>query len=283
METAGPIDDINATYERLTAEELGNLAVVRGAYGSFRGARRNLLAYVSMPITTGKRFYEVLTAEGVRSAKELAEKRGKDALFELVIKPNIAEGIALADELGARGDRLYIAPSVFEAKRWRWSQDAYMALWYCVQAELAGQHYLMDGWEYSTGGVKEVIFTFLMRFGFIQRFSSGFRAEHGLDYLADLPPERKAEEFAAMREVRLFRKIQGEWMEAQLDTALWKAVRGLMDLRERGLPFEDLLPHVRRLSEIGVMAWERGIPTQNTGKDSPIYAHAVDELRSFAS
>src|SRR3989344_7082840 len=107
---------VNESYEKLTELELTNLGIVLGAYRSFRGDRRSHIAYVGMPITTGKRLYDVLKQEGVVTREELIAKCGKDSLWELVIKPNVDDGIAFADELGRRENLLFIAPSVFEAK-----------------------------------------------------------------------------------------------------------------------------------------------------------------------
>jgi len=151
------------SYARLTEDELANLGIVLGAYRSFRGNRRAHIGYVSMPITSGRRLCDVLCEEGVRTVEELTAKCGKGALWERVMQPNINEGIAFTDGLGKREDLLFIAPSVFEAKKWRWTQDAYMSLWYRVIAEMAGRHVVMDGWEYSNGGVDEVLFSLYLR------------------------------------------------------------------------------------------------------------------------
>lgn len=235
-----PMNDVTGSYERMSDDERVNMNVVLGAYRSFRGERRKLLAYVSMPITTGKRFFETLTANGVTSAQALAEKLGKDALYELVIRPNIDEGVALADRLGfERKDRLFIAPSVFEAKKWRWSQDAYMSLWYRVIGELAGAHYLMDGWEYSTGGVKEALFTFRMQWSMLPFKSDKAMAELDLKdfFIGKTPDERKAE-MSAMRQVQLY---AADGQPIFIDKALSMIVRAALDLRDRGLPYADLL------------------------------------------
>ncbi|WKZ28988.1 MAG: hypothetical protein QY323_05705 [Patescibacteria group bacterium] len=235
------LSDVTESYDRLTEDELRNLGIVLGAYRSFRGNRRGLLAYVSMPITSGKRYFDVLTEHGVTSAEELAAKAGKDALYELVIKPNIREGVAFADQLGeTRKDLLFIAPSVFEAKKWRWSQDAYMSLWYRVIGELTGKHYLMDGWEYSTGGVKEVMFTVLMQ---NQAFLDAFRMK---DFLPDVPEERLREEYWAMREVRIY-DAQGQ--DINVIKAVEMIVAAVADLRKRGLPCQELIPPTIRMAD----------------------------------
>ena len=155
-------------FESLSAEELLGVKTVLGAYRSFRGPRRDLIGYISMPITSGRRLNNLLVKNNVRYLVQLAEKCGNEMIYEEVIKPNIKTGVAFVDERGAIDHLLYIAPSVFEAKKWRWSQDAYMALWYQVIAEMAGRHILMDGWQYSTGCVHETYFSLLLQQGAIK-------------------------------------------------------------------------------------------------------------------
>lgn len=235
-----PIGDVAGSYNRMTDDERVAMNVVLGAYRSFRGDRRRLLAYVSMPITSGKRLYEVLAANGVTSIQTLGEKLGKDALYELVIKPNIEEGVALADRLGfERKDRLFIAPSVFEAKKWRWSQDAYMSLWYRVIGELAGAHYLMDGWEYSTGGVKEALFTFRMQWSMLPFKSDKAMAELDMkDFFIGKTPDERRAEMSAMRQVQLY---AADGQPIFIDNAYALIVKAIEDLRDRGMPYGDLV------------------------------------------
>lgn len=240
------LDLMNDSYQRLTENELANLGIVLGAYRSFRGNRRSHVAYVGMPITTGKRFYDVLTQEGVQTREELAAKLGPDALWELVIKPNIAEGIAFADELGQREDLLFIAPSVFEAKKWRWSQDAYMSLWYRVIGEVAGSHRVIYGWEYTDGGLKEVFFSMLLQWRCIRPTTEQIAInEFGLtnlqpmkDFLPDngFYPNKMAE-YEAMWKMRVF---DAGKEEIRIDKALAMAVAAIQDLRERGFACDDL-------------------------------------------
>jgi hypothetical protein len=250
MERTEVLTDVSGAYDRLTQDELGNLGVVLGAYRSLRGERRSHLAYVSMPITSGKRYYEVLTEHGAKDAKELAAKAGGDALYRLVIKPNIDQGIAFADHLGvSRKDLLFIAPSVFEAKRWRWSQDAYMSLWYRVLGELAGAHYLMDGWEYSTGGVKEVMFTVLMQ---NMALWDEQMKEYGMEnFLADLPAERRFSEAEAMSRVRIY---EADGTGIDLIEAINKIALAIQDLRGRGFPHLELVEPAKRMYEAAMRA-----------------------------
>ena len=191
---------------RLIEKELVEQGIVLSAYKSFRGARRPHIAYVSLPVTTGQRYFETLRHEGVFTATEFEKKVGTGSFYELVIKPNIKEGVALADKLGHKKNLLFIAPSIFDARKWNWSQDTYMSLWYAVIGELAGAHYLQSGWEYSLGSVKEIFFSNLMRWGIIRPFTKQFAIDaFGLSYLqTGLTRDEEWREFEAMRNIKIF-------------------------------------------------------------------------------
>jgi len=281
-----PAHDVVESYDKLTEDELGNLGIVLGAYRSFRGDRRGHVAYVSMPITSGKRFYETLAAEGVTSAKELAEKRGAAALYELVIRPNVEEGVALADRLGqADKSLLYIAPSVFEAKKWRWSQDAYMSLWYRVIGELAGKHYLMDGWEYSTGGLQEVLFSMLMRWRVIRSHNvrEGAAELHFANFHPGLSREKLMEELRGMWEIRVY---EADGTPVRLDQALEKAVTAIRDLQSRGFDASALIGPAWRLSQVPWRSpyFMAGQTPDDPNQDcmSPLYLEMRDAIRELA-
>ncbi|MFC1638924.1 hypothetical protein ACFL26_01485 [Patescibacteria group bacterium] len=235
------LETIHHEYEQLTEEQLGQLGIVLGAYRSFRGNRRKHIGYVSMPITSGKRLYEVLSHHGVTSLQELLDlPKGGDLLYEEVIRPNIDDGIGLADHLGATRDLLFIAPSVFEAKRWRWTQEAYMSLWYRVIAEMAGSHYLMDGWEYSTGGVKEVMLSLIMQWrGIRPRMLDcavhGWRLQ---DFMVGKSREDQLAELEEMQKIRIYDERSAV---LAIDDILESVVVAVEDLRERGMDYEPLL------------------------------------------
>lgn len=277
----GAFDDINGAYDRLTEEELGNLGIVMGAVRMLRGNRRGHLAYVSMPITSGKRYFDVLTKHGAKSQEELAAKAGKDALYEQVIKPNVTEGVEYADRLGMKQqDLLFIAPSVFEAKKWRWSQDAYMSMWYRVLGEMVGNHFMMDGWEYSTGGVKEVLFSLFMQwdvFGCEGRrihddFATLFDAVGIQDFLTDLPPGRTWwDEVEEMRNIRIHSPSGMDVTNYALQWAVEKVTAAIIDLRKRELPYRELLDLCWKMS----LNWHRGRVPEWYTNDSPRYSPLI--------
>ena len=247
------LNGVNDEYARLTENELGNLGVVLGAYRSFRGNRRSHIAYVSMPITTGKRYYNVLTEQGVKNQEELIAKLGPQSLWELIIKPNIEEGVSFGDMLGRQKDLLFIAPSVFEAKRWRWSQDAYISLWYRVIGEFAGSHYVMDGWQYSSGGLKEVLFSMFMQWAIIRPFTKDVAIENfGLkNFHSGMTFNEENAEYEAMRKIRLY---DSSGAEITIDVALLKTVDAITDLKQRGFHCEDLVAAAWKLKKIPILS-----------------------------
>ena len=230
---------VEPSFERMNDEERANFQTVMGAYRSFRGNRRKMISYVSMPITSGKRCFDVLEEQGVKTNKELIAKCGPDSVWQLIIQPNIAEGVALADHLGAKRNLLFIAPSVFEAKKWRWSQDAYMSLWYHVMAEMAGSHFLMDGWEYSIGGAKEVMFSIFMQFMVIRGHNlPQAKRLLGLTHLDGLDSGEIMDELQAMQEIRIY---DAKGKKLKIAAIIKKLLGAIKDLRNRSLPYEDLL------------------------------------------
>lgn len=221
---------VNEEYACLTENELANLGVVLSAYRSFRGDRRSHIAYVGMPITSGRRYFDVLSDHNVKTREELTAKLGPKAFWELVIQPNIREGTCLADCLGETQGLLFIAPSVFEATQWHWSQEAYMSLWYRVIGELAGSHYVMDGWEYSVGAVKEVVFSMILQWGIIRSYNvhDAYRI-FGLRNF-------NMEDWLAARMMRLYDSVR---IEIQIDAALAKVVGAMEDLKGRGFSYQE--------------------------------------------
>src|SRR5438105_1504960 len=60
-------------------------------------------AYLTMPVTTGKRYYEVLDRYEVKSVEAL-EAKMPGALREEIILPNIEDGIALGAKIRKNRD-----------------------------------------------------------------------------------------------------------------------------------------------------------------------------------
>lgn len=112
-------------FQAMPPERQANIEIVSSAYASLFADK----AYFTMPVTTGRRYYDVLDRYGVKSVDEL-ERIRPGALREEIILPNIEEGKNFASKI--REDHeldAIVVPGVFEARKQRWSQEEYMVLW----------------------------------------------------------------------------------------------------------------------------------------------------------
>jgi len=109
-------------------------------------AVRNLkhLIYVSMPITSGKYYYQLLL-EHPNIPKEMLGNlsRAHNYIVGLEFMETLKE--ALAHPIILPADLYY--PS--------WVQEHYQALWLGLIAEKCTEMRMTDGWEYSNGAVEE--------------------------------------------------------------------------------------------------------------------------------
>jgi len=193
-----------------------------------------------MPITSGKRLIDVMTHYGVTSVDDLV-KAHPDALYDEVIKPNVDAGIALADRIGERDELLYIAPSVFEAKRFGWTDNEYMAMWYRVIEELAGRIVMSPGWEFSNGGTEELVRGFEMVAGLINPTNG--RMEY-------FPGDSDFDtEYRALKRVQL---LTSENEAIGLADAIAILADSILYLRERGFAYDRLFLGTQRLAAINV-------------------------------
>ena len=150
-------DQDNSFSQELEQDRQNLVNLVMGTYRSLR----NDIAYVSMPITSGKNMYEVLLKKGVKTLEEL-KKVDPECIFKEIVKPNIERGLIAADNLNSKLPVL--APSVFEGKSLRWTEKEYMTLWLEVIKERAREIHMSDDWEYSNGGVEEFALAQKMRY-----------------------------------------------------------------------------------------------------------------------
>jgi hypothetical protein len=141
--------------------------IVWSAYRSILSKEEGL-AYVSTAITSGRLMYEQLDKHGFADADELKAK-APTVLFDSIIKPNIEAGTAVARLMARKIDHPVVAPAVFEARKQRWSQDEYMAMWLKMIEENVARIYMAPGWEYSNGGAEEFLHAAQMSLGYRSR------------------------------------------------------------------------------------------------------------------
>lgn len=204
--------------ENLTDEHKLQSQFALAAFGTLKARE---IAYISVPITSGRRLYDYMTEHGFKTADEA--KRDHDAFFEHVVAPNLADGVRASNDWSEKIDGVVVAPAEFE-KRLRsqkaitWGQDAFMGMWIPLIDEKITHMVMVDGWEYSNGSGEEYLQAVLMQMGRGRRSNIGITdddgetltLDKGIKLLADafqdlhgrgLRPRNMAETLAILLEV----------------------------------------------------------------------------------
>lgn len=138
------------------------------AMAAFATLKAGQVAYISVPITSGRRLYDYMDKNGFKTPAEAMADH--DAFFEHVVKPNLAAGIAASETWDRKIDGIVLAPAEFE-KRLRgnnivnWGQDDFMGMWIRLIDEKITHMVMSDGWEYSNGAGEEYLQAALMQMG----------------------------------------------------------------------------------------------------------------------
>lgn len=117
----------------------------RSAFGSTR------VAYLSGPITTGRRFIDWWRDAGRALAPDSDDYRS--ALRTQVIQPNEVAIKLTAEVLRAKHLEPVVEPATLFVSHW--SQTDYLELWEQFITDHASRILLMDGWEFSAGCASE--------------------------------------------------------------------------------------------------------------------------------
>lgn len=149
-------------FRSLPEDRQANIEVVCSAYQSVMADK----AYLTHPITSGKRYYDILDQYGVKSIKELENKKS-GALREEIILPNISEAKQFAETVEGLTLPLII-PGIFEARKQRWGQEEYMILWLRVLTGSVKELWLSEDWQYSNGGAMEFCRGLMLQLRFIE-------------------------------------------------------------------------------------------------------------------
>ena len=108
--------------------------------------------YCSSDITTGKRFYELLTKYEVKSEAELKTKLGSEEFKQVhsdLIQVNVARGSAFAEKLRERGLINVVTPGPYFARGF--TQQHYLYLWEWFIIKKTYDAWFNYEWEYSNG------------------------------------------------------------------------------------------------------------------------------------
>lgn len=110
------------------------------------------LAYVSVPITSGKFLYELKLTNPLMSNEEQINK---------AIEHNYFTGLQFLEKLKKRIDCPVLYPADLVPIHQQWEQAHFQALWLSIIAEMCTEVHMTEGWEFSNGGSEE--FTHVMQ------------------------------------------------------------------------------------------------------------------------
>ncbi len=112
-------------------------------------------AYLSCPISTGRRYYQALAEYGAADIVGLVERIGEQAYRETVRWPNVEDAERIAAGLRRNGVAHLINTSTLLIDSWRGHH--YMDLCYQIIARKVYTVYFHPEWAFSTGAVEEYL------------------------------------------------------------------------------------------------------------------------------
>jgi hypothetical protein len=178
------------------------------------------LGYVSVPITTGREFYELCLAH-----PDVA----KPVLLEKAISRNFTIGRNFADGLERARDYPLIFPANFEPAHQEWEQPHFQALWLEIIAEMCTSLHLGDGWTLSNGCVEEYVHVMQLRLGIPQH-----------DRLFFLNTRRdEGQERERMRNIKVYTGF-AQLMELSIEKGLQTIANSIEWLGRKGFPSERM-------------------------------------------
>lgn len=138
-------------------EESPQTAVVHNIMRVLRSVRNfGNLAYVSIPITSGKLLYEVMASNPHMEREEVLEQ---------VMDENYHVGFSYVEAVRARRRCPVLFPADMVPAHQEWEQDHFQALWLSIIAEMCTEVHMSKGWEFSNGGVEEFVHVVQLKLG----------------------------------------------------------------------------------------------------------------------
>lgn len=178
--------------------------------------------YISVPITTGREFYELCL-----SRPDLP----KSTLLEYATSRNLTAAESFADELGKIHAFPLIFPANFEPAHQEWEQPHFQALWLEIIAEMCTSLHLGKGWNLSNGCVEEYVHVMQLRLGIPQHdhllFFNSKRNE----------PREKTRE--RMRNIRVF-EGHAQLMELPIEKGIQIIADSVSWLERNNFPAERM-------------------------------------------
>lgn len=114
------------------------------------------LAYISVPITSGKFLYELKLRHPLMRKK---------AQINAAIEHNYRMGWDFVKDLQQRRDCPILYPADMVPVHQQWEQAHFQALWLSIIAEKCTEVHMSEGWEYSNGGSEEFTHVIQLQLG----------------------------------------------------------------------------------------------------------------------
>ena len=145
---------------------------IQCALDAFNTVKAKKIVYVSTPITSGKRLYDYMDANGYKTLQDVRGDR--EAFFQHVVSPNIEKSERVSSALSKQVDGVVIAPTAFENGRHSqkleaWGQHEFMSMWLSLIDQKVTNLVMLDGWQYSNGSGEEYLWAAMMQMGFAAR------------------------------------------------------------------------------------------------------------------
>lgn len=113
-------------------------------------------AYVSVPITSGKFYYEQKLQRPHQDPKELMRE---------CIAYNYNTGWAFVEALKIQATRPVLYPADLVPARQKWTDAHFQALWLSIIGEMVTEVHMTEGWSFSNGGCEEFVHTLQLKLG----------------------------------------------------------------------------------------------------------------------
>jgi hypothetical protein len=132
-------------------------ATIHNTMRTLRSIRRTgPLAYISVPITSGQYYYEQKLAH---------PEMDKKILMQEVMDYNYRMGWSEVEKVAKRRRCSVLYPADLIPARQKWQQEDFMALWLSIIAEICTEVHMCYGWNFSNGGIEELIHVFQLKLG----------------------------------------------------------------------------------------------------------------------
>ncbi len=138
-------------------EESNQSAVVHNIMRVLRAFHyRGKMAYVSVPITSGRYLYNLRLEQPQLS---------KERQLEIAIWDNYRFGLKFVEELQHRTTHPILYPADLTPVHQQWEQAHFQALWLSIIAEKCTELHMSEGWEFSNGGSEEFTHVWQLKLG----------------------------------------------------------------------------------------------------------------------